>query len=490
MQQQEHRLGEEEEPAPVDGIAEARDAEPCLVVLQDAVELGAGEQTLRNRGAGARRDAYPVQPVIGLIGLDPGGLRGAIGAVESLVLRRNDGGHPIFVGDADPAAVRMERNRRLLGLDVVIARIVEIAVDDTDEAFMQRRIMCRSGHAVARDIGVRIERDRGAGLVAHAVVDGEQILIVHRDGAGKDEALAIVPAQRDGMAGRKHRAACLFPLRRIVGNLEMGGRVHRPTEHREIGIARALRRQQHDFRTLGIERLAILLKPQIVEARALQEQRAVHRRRVDGDACPAQLECLLVAHMGGSRLGLRCCRVGGRLLLLLMGEKGLLRLDRLLALQLRARDEILPAEQHGGRQQHGEQEIAVFVHGSLLGWNGIEALRPAEPADGMAAQQPPAREQCPLGCAVGANRLHGIGRAGRCEAAGGRQHRRYKPFVEADRRKQHARDWRWARAVRLGHCFAFVWPSARAWAADSAVLRSSSRPSNGLVSVAVRATRT
>src|SRR5262249_23359715 len=136
-----------------------------------------------------------------------------------------------------------------------------------------------------------------------------------------------------------------------------------PSKLREVGILRVLRRQQDDLWARVADSFAILLEPQVVEARTLQKNRTVDRRRIDRNARSTLLERGFARKLGGTRRK-SGCRRGAELglFLLLMRQGGLM---CLLRLHLGTRDEVLPAEQHGGGQQHGEKEVAIFVHGAV-----------------------------------------------------------------------------------------------------------------------------
>ena len=139
VQQPEEGPGEEPEPAPVHRIVEMADALAVLIAAQDVHHLGAGEQAVGDAGGAARRDVARAQTVIGLIGIDAGRCLGAqIGAVEVLALGRHDRRHPVFVGDADPAAGGGEGLGRRAGiLEVAVFGVLFAAIGDADKADMQ-----------------------------------------------------------------------------------------------------------------------------------------------------------------------------------------------------------------------------------------------------------------------------------------------------------------------------------------------------------------
>ena len=148
------------------------------------------------------------QPVIGLIGLGGGiDVRAEIGAVIDFVLGRNDGRHPVFVGDADPAAGRRKcLGRRADLLEVVILGVYFAVVRHADKAEVENIGRGDIGNALARDIGEGKQGGGLAGLVHHIVRHAKHILFVNADGAVEDKTLTIVPGQRHRMTRRQRRA--------------------------------------------------------------------------------------------------------------------------------------------------------------------------------------------------------------------------------------------------------------------------------------------
>src|SRR4029077_18177332 len=105
------------------------------------------------------------------------------------------------------------------------------------------------------------------------------------------ETCAVVPFERHGMSGREISSIDFAPGRRLVGQLQPA-LIANPPEVRVVGKVGVLWRQKNDLGALGIDGLAILLEPQIIETRALEQQRAVDRRRADDDARSCGTECL------------------------------------------------------------------------------------------------------------------------------------------------------------------------------------------------------
>ncbi len=164
---------------------------------------------------------------------------------------------------------------------------------------MQHPVMLRFGHAVARDIGVRIKRDRGGGFVGDAVGHGEHVLVVDGDDAREDEALAIVPlaVSPDGRA-----TACRLSLlpRRIIGRhrrVAAGGAD--PTEDGVIGIVGALAaRAARSPGLLGSMVSRYFFRRRSSKRAPLSRSEPSTHRRVDGHAGPALFQCCFARHDG------------------------------------------------------------------------------------------------------------------------------------------------------------------------------------------------
>ncbi len=328
-------------------------------MAQRVDHLGAGEQVMRDARRAAGRDIAGAELIARIIGLGAAEGFGAERAVIVLMLRRNNGRHPVFVGDAGPAAGGGEGlGRRAVVLEIVIARVFQ-RIRPGDEAFVQHPVFLAGRHAVARHQRIGIKRRRAAGLVQHAVADREHVLVVDLDAPREDQAMAIVPAQHHRMARRQHRAARQRPHRVVVRQrLAYALRIG-PAEIGEIGEVRALRRQQHDFRAPGVGGVVIFFQAQIVEPRALQQQRSVEVRGVDLDARAARRQRLGARDMR-RQASLRDRNAGrrhGGMLRRPLGHRAA-RLGRLLR---RAADEELPGKEDHDRQHGRDDEIAVVA---------------------------------------------------------------------------------------------------------------------------------
>ena len=165
VQRQEHRLGDEVEPAPVDQEIEVVEPELLVVAAEtaerkidadDAGFLGAGEQPRIGAAGAADRDGLRILQIVGLVGPD-----GAdqIGREPRLQLRVGVGQQrrgPVFVGDAEPAVGDLEADR--LGVvDLLVAVFLQALVAEiADQAFVQDVIAgdlraCRAARSARTD---------------------------------------------------------------------------------------------------------------------------------------------------------------------------------------------------------------------------------------------------------------------------------------------------------------------------------------------------
>ena len=294
--------------------------------------------------------------------------------------RRQQRRRPIFVGDAEPAIGDVEIDAfdaRRIGLEIFhfLVGVFLQAIEIADQAFMQDVVAGRLRRAVARNQSVGIERHGVRALVRHLVLYGEQIFVVDRNGAAELQSVAAVIAQRDGMPDGERARAFLLPdgVARRQFHVAAGGAG--PAELRIERVRAAGRRQQHDRRRLGIDRLAELAERNVVDARALERDRSLQAFGRDRDALRSLERIVAVRRVcgrglrglprcqrrsGGRRRGLRIlARLRGRLLGLLL----LLRLQLFLAhLLLRPGDEILPGQQHDGRQRDCNDGVLIVAH--------------------------------------------------------------------------------------------------------------------------------
>ena len=161
----------------------------------------------------------------------------------------------IFVGEAEPGVGGVPA-LGLLVVDLLVGLfLLALIAHHADQAFMQNVIAEHRRRAVARDQRIGKQRDRRAALVGDLVLDGEQIMVVDRDGAGEDEALAVVVGQRHRMIDAERAGALLLPHRIGARHGRGGAGGRHPAEFGVIGVRRARRREQHDRRRIRIDGL-------------------------------------------------------------------------------------------------------------------------------------------------------------------------------------------------------------------------------------------
>ena len=303
MENEEDRLRQEVEPAPVDCVDETVDAglvgEPeeigdrsaegvdvpsRLVVADGFPFLGAGEDLRAGLADGAGGDLHRLLPREGPVGV---GSRHVLrDRSEGAALFRDERGHPVMIGEADPAAalhLDHVRGRAPDGIGIEIGHVVvvdllELAVGHADRALVDDE----EAHQVLRlaDPGDHAVRGEAHGLGARVLdrlLDGEHELLVDRHGAAEDEARGAVPRQR---VAALDRPDCLGPGHVIDAERAAGD----PSEERVIGLRGADRRQKPHLRRAGVEREFVILERQRVDAATGQRDRAAEAGRVDGHA--------------------------------------------------------------------------------------------------------------------------------------------------------------------------------------------------------------
>ncbi|MNQ40924.1 hypothetical protein D3C85_545860 [compost metagenome] len=271
----EDRTGQEEEVAPVDGVDEPRQIEALFIAGQDFVALGAGEQTLGLLDLTARLDGARRAQHGGFVDVQTVGITDGETALDGFLLVGDERRHPVFVGDAQPAASRLVLDAGLLGPVLVLDLFSgELAVraEGADGAFVQDHLLAQiSGHALALDATIGGDGDRLAAQVGDGVGDGEDVLVVDGDDAREAQALAIVPGQLDRGGRRQGRALGQGPGRVRTGNA--AGHVGAaPAKLGEVGVLHALRAEQLDRGRILVQRLFVVSQIQVIDARALQRQ--------------------------------------------------------------------------------------------------------------------------------------------------------------------------------------------------------------------------
>ncbi len=155
MQHGKDRLGQEEEPTPVDRVEETFDLVVVLVVADRFPFLGTGKKARTDVDRLPRFDRLCRQEGGGLV--DVAG-RVVLGNRFECTGLRDQGGHPVMIGEADPAAFCDLCNlgrAAPLGVDFEIGHVgvidlAQFAIGHADHAFMQdEEVLQLFGFAVA-----------------------------------------------------------------------------------------------------------------------------------------------------------------------------------------------------------------------------------------------------------------------------------------------------------------------------------------------------
>ena len=158
----EERLGDEIEPAPIDHQLEVLDRELVLIGIDELAFLGACEHAMGRLDAAAGTNCAGAFQQIGLIDASGRGAGGAEARVHRRSLIGDDRGRPIFIGNADPAALALHQAR---GLGFLFNRIVGVFLnagipDDAEQAFVQNNVTFGLWLSGARGQRIGIKRDR------------------------------------------------------------------------------------------------------------------------------------------------------------------------------------------------------------------------------------------------------------------------------------------------------------------------------------------
>ncbi len=291
MQDVEDGLGQEVEPAEVHRAVEQRDAVLVAVLVEQGHHLGPGEQPVGDLDGLARGHRHGVAAIVGLVAVALDLMAEA--GLQRHVLLRHQRGQPVFVGDAQPAAGARELDLTLLG-DVGVFPLLQPVAQHADRALVQDVVAQRRRRAPAADQAVGVEGDRLVGAVGDGAPDREHVVGVELDPLGEAETLAVVPAEGDPVLGRQ-LAALRRPNRLRPGHGHARVTGH-PAVFGEVGVGSAGRAQQHDLGRGRIDRLAVAGQGDVVDAAALERDRAVDGAVVDAD--PRRI---------GERIGARQC---------------------------------------------------------------------------------------------------------------------------------------------------------------------------------------
>ena len=362
VQRREEGPGQEPEHAPVDGHGQAVNAQIVFIGGQDRLFLGAGEDITRGFERGARREGFGVAEIVGLKDRTVGTRDDAeLGAHIGLAFGR-DGGEPVFGGDAHPAAGAVALDQAFIFPFLELA-IEMAAVDDADRAFMEHEEILQVGRdAMLAHQRIGAKGDGRRAIIDDGVVDGEEIVLVHRDRPAEGQvARGVLQHHRRGFG--QHIALDQRPVRaqprQALGRIGAA----QPAAGGELIAVKTFRAHQ-GHRHAGIHFGLVAQQLQVIDPCAGQRQRARQGLGADLDALGAG-EGVFTAHavlaQPGGEAGVGGLgRVVARLL-----DLGFCRrlLSRFTVSRHRVEDEGLIEEQNADRYDGREQEIAVLTHG-------------------------------------------------------------------------------------------------------------------------------
>src|SRR5262249_47491745 len=135
LKRQKYRFGQEVEPTKIDGMVEARNS-GSLVGVEEIDFLRSGKETSRGLAGSVGRDCDFRPEVIGLIAIHSSIERVGEARFDRVLLVWNERGQPVFVGKAEPTAVRAEV-KRLVGMQRGVLDLLQRPVDIPDHPFKQ-----------------------------------------------------------------------------------------------------------------------------------------------------------------------------------------------------------------------------------------------------------------------------------------------------------------------------------------------------------------
>ena len=197
-------------------------------------------------------------------------------AGEFLLLRRNECGRPIFVGNAEPALFgRLFKGAVLAQIFIIdLNQAAFILAKKAQRALMQDKQIRGLGPARAGDLPERVKRLRRIGTVFGALANGEQIITIDRNMLLQHNAFGCLVAQRYGCIRCQSGVADNLPNGLVIGQ---GNRAALRGDKAMMGLPMtdfALAIEQTLARCIRADAGAIIAQNQIVKARAHQRDGA------------------------------------------------------------------------------------------------------------------------------------------------------------------------------------------------------------------------
>ena len=107
---------------------------------------------------------------------------------------------PVFVSESEPAAGRVMLDGAVFSGHILIVDLLQSPTEIADQAFKKNVDAGDMRRPLALNMGIGIECDRCAGAIFHFLLDREEVVVLGRKGAGKDQARSIVPGNRHRLA--------------------------------------------------------------------------------------------------------------------------------------------------------------------------------------------------------------------------------------------------------------------------------------------------
>ncbi len=317
-----------------------------------------------------RRDSPFAERVVGAESRRRGRSDIAHGDADRLALRRRCGGEPVFVSDADPAALALHFNRALQRFRIFV--LIEFVADHSDGALVQDRLLAGAvWNAALNDKSVGRNARLSRAVIAHGLLHGEHEVSIDGVGLGERQ-IAGARGHHDRRARRQRRPCGRRPCHPL-GSHPAGRAVLNRDEplFNVMTMFCVVRREEPDHRAVRVNRLAIILERQIVDAPAREVNRAHEARRIDFDPARRLRERFFdrqrhrrQAHAGDPAFGAFHLWCGG----------GLGRARGADGLPLRTDDERVPSDQDSRRQDDEKDDVAI--HEILLMSVGRTAASP------------------------------------------------------------------------------------------------------------------
>ena len=196
----EEGLGQEIEPAKINGEVEIWNAKLVSVMIQKCNFFRAGKKTAF-RGDAAPRGDYHASGVdeINLIPVGWAVQRFEGKGIIAILIWQN-GRQPVFVGKANPTAGLFRvyfRNTTIGILNVVIIFLTQRFIKDAKRALMKNVDAARWGRSMTANQTIGKDRERCVQTAGDRVIKSQNVIIVDGDSAVEHKAVAIVPCQRD-----------------------------------------------------------------------------------------------------------------------------------------------------------------------------------------------------------------------------------------------------------------------------------------------------